>query len=133
MPRVIFRKGRPNIRVITYPDAMETSWHKTIDLVPRLWNGEKELYRLYIEADKPKTFTVDAMLEMGMLYQPGEAYRLERNSFKGEYDLPDVDGKYPDQDDKTGNGTWNNIPEKLSTDINLDSVYKRVSAELQVR
>ena len=133
MPRVIFRKGKPNIRIITYPDAMKTSWRDARILVPKLWDGEKELYRLYIEEDKPKTFAVAAKIEMGTLDQPGEAYRLERNSFKGEYNLPDVDGKCPDRDDKTGGGTWNNVPEKLSTDIDLDSVYERVNSELRVR
>jgi len=70
---------------------------------------------------------------MGMLDNPGEAYRLERNYFKGEYNLPNVDGKCPDRDDKAGNGTWNRVPEKLSTDIDLDSVHKRVISELKVR
>jgi hypothetical protein len=49
-----------------------------------------------------------------MLDEPGEAYRLERNAFKHEPDLPDVDGRYPDKDDKTGGGTWKHVPKRLS-------------------
>jgi len=68
-----------------------------------------------------------------MLDKPGEAYRLERNAFKHEYSLPDVDGRHPDEDDKTGGGTWTHVPEKLSTDLDLDSIFQRVSSELKMK
>jgi len=85
MPRVIFRQGKPNIRVVTYPDALRTSWSTVRKLVPRMWDGEKEFFRMYVDEDKPKTFTVDAMIHIGMLDKPGETYRLEKNAFQHEY------------------------------------------------
>jgi hypothetical protein len=54
------------------------------------------------------------VLQIGMLDEPGEAYRLERNAFKHEHNLPDVDVRYPDKDDKTGGGTWKHVPKRLS-------------------
>jgi pyroglutamyl-peptidase len=132
MPRVIFREGQPNIRIILYPDAVRTSWFTVRKLIPRLWNGKKSFYRLYQNEDEPDQFKIHAILHIGMLDQPHEAFRLERNGFKCGYDLPDVDGKWPTEEDKTGGGTWTNVPESLSTDFHLDSLYKRVISELTV-
>ncbi|KAJ3531243.1 hypothetical protein NM208_g8961 [Fusarium decemcellulare] len=117
MPRVIFRENKPNIRIIEYPDA--------------LWTGSKSLYRLYMDPDEPKSLVVYALLHIGMLDKPGEAFRIERNGYKCGYDLPDVDGKYPTHDDKTGGGTWDNVPEKISTGLDIDLIHKRVTLELK--
>jgi len=69
---------------------------------------------LYIDPEKPNSefFKIDAALHIGMLDKPEEAYRLERNAFKHEYRLPDVDGRHPDEDDKTGGGAWKHVPKK---------------------
>ena len=69
---------------------------------------------------------------MGMLDKAGEAYRLEKTSFKHGYDLPDVDGEYPDEDDKTGGGTWKGVPEQLSTMFDVDSICRRVRTTFEV-
>jgi hypothetical protein len=104
-------------------------------LVPKLYDAYKEVFRLYIDPEKPnsKIFKVDGVLHIGMLDKPGEAYRLERNAFKHEYSLPDIDGRHPDEADKAGGRTWKHVPEKLSTDLDLDSIFQRVSSELQLR
>jgi hypothetical protein len=132
MPRVIFREGKPDVRIITYPDALRTSWHDVREVIPKLWDGNKKLMRMYIDPDKPKTFPVHAILHIGMLDQPDEAYRFERNSFKSGYELPDVDGKRPDEADKNGGGTWDGLPEMLTTDLPLDKIYNRVKSQLKV-
>jgi hypothetical protein len=68
----------------------------------------------YIDPEKPNSefFKVDAVLHIDMLGKPEEAYRLERNAFKHEYSLPDVDRRPPDEDDETGGGTWKHVPKK---------------------
>jgi hypothetical protein len=137
MPRVIFREGKPNVRIIKYPDAVRTSWEAVRKLIPPLWEGKKAFYRLWEEeeeeeegeSDSPE---IDAVLHIGMLDKPHEAFRLERNGYKSGYDLADADGKYPTDGDKTDDGTWGQTPEKLSTDTDLDAIHKRVSAELSV-
>ncbi|KAH0559664.1 hypothetical protein GP486_003821 [Trichoglossum hirsutum] len=96
-----------------------------------VWGGEKEFFRMYLGPVKPKIFIVDTVLHIGMLDWPGEAYRLERNAFKGEYELPDVDGKRPGEDDNTRGRAWKDVPEKLPTDLNIDSIFQRVSSELK--
>ncbi|KAJ4307389.1 hypothetical protein N0V84_012773 [Fusarium piperis] len=131
MPRVIFRENKPNIRIIEYPDAVRTSWSTVRELIPQLWTGSKSLYRLYMDPDEPKSLDVHVLLHIGMLDKPGEAFRIERNGYKCGYDLPDVDGKYPTHDDKTGGGTWDNVPEKISTELDIDSIHKRVTSELK--
>jgi len=133
MPRVIFREGKPNVRIIKYPDAVRTSWEAVGKLIPPLWEGKKAFCRLWEEEEGGSdSFEIDAVLHMGMLDKPHEAFRLERNGYKSGYDLPDVDGKYPTDDKKTGDGTWRETPEKLSTDADLDAIYKQISAELSV-
>lgn len=115
MPRVIFRQGKPNIRVIKYPNAVRTSWQTVRKLIPSLWEGKKSFYRLWQEEGEPDSFKIDALPHIGMLDKPHEAFRFERNGYKSGYNLPDVDGKYPTDQDKSGGGTWQNVPEKLST------------------
>lgn len=101
-------------------------------LIPQLWDGEKDFFRLYNDPNESNTIKIHATLHLGMLDKPREAFRLERNAFKGDYELPDVDGERPNEDDKTGGGTWKDVPEKLSTDLNLDSIYKNIAPQLQV-
>jgi hypothetical protein len=79
-----------------------------------LWDGDKEVFCLYIDPEKPNSefFKANGVLHIGMLDKPEEEYRLERNAFKHEYSLLDVDGRHPDEDDKTGGGTWKHVPKK---------------------
>ena len=132
LPRVIFRDSKPDIRIIIYPDAVWTGWEFVRKLVPKLWDGEKKTFKLYEDPQKPKKFHIDAMLHIGMLDQPHEAFRLERYSFKGEYKLPDAGGKTPNEDDRTGGGRWKDVPQRLETELHLDSIYDRVTAQVKV-
>ncbi|KAJ3534577.1 hypothetical protein NM208_g7478 [Fusarium decemcellulare] len=134
MPRVIFRDGdgRPNIRLVLYPEPLPSSWHGIREAVPQYWDGDKDFFRLYRDPDEPPHFQVAGVLHMGMLDQPNEAFRLEKNSYKLGYDLPDVDGKYPDHDDLTGGGTWDGVPEKLSTDLDIYSIHEKVKSHVKV-
>jgi len=128
MPRVLFRdSGRPNIRLALYPEPLPSSWRLIREAVPRYWDGDKDFFRVYRDPDGPPRSPVAAVLHMGMLGQPLEAFRLEKNGYKLGYDLPDVDGRYPDHDDLTGGGTWGGVPDKLSTDIDVEAMLKQVS------
>lgn len=133
MPRVIFRRGKPNIRVVIYPDAVRTSWTKVRQLIPRLWTGRKDVFRLYNAPGDSDNFEIHALLHIGMLDKPNEAFRLERNGYKRGYDLPDVDGKYPTDDDKSGGGTWGGVPNRLATSLDIDSIHKEVAGKHKVR
>ncbi|TPX13510.1 uncharacterized protein E0L32_005981 [Thyridium curvatum] len=131
LPRVVFRDGRPNIRVILYPDPLPSSWKAVRETVPRFWDGEKDFFRLYRDPDEPPQFSVTAVLHMGMLDKPREAFRLEKHGYKLGYQLPDVDGKYPDHDDLTGGGTWAGVPDRLSTDLDIDTIHRRVESDIE--
>lgn len=88
---------------------------------------------LPVDEENPgETLKVEAVLHMGSLDQPGEAFRIERQSFKGEYSLPDSQGKVPSEDDKTGEGDWVDFPNKLGTDINVEEVLEAVKANVSV-
>jgi hypothetical protein len=96
MPRVISRREKLNLLIISYPELVITAWEYVGRFVPKLWDGNKELFCLYIDPEKPNSefFKVDAVLHIGMLDKPEEAYRLERNAFKHDYGLPDVDERH---------------------------------------
>lgn len=133
MPRVIFRDGaRPDIRVVLYPKPVPSSWHAVREAVPRFWDGDKSFFCLYRDPDTPANFPVAATLHMGMLDEPKEAFRLEKNGYKHGYKLPDEDGKYPDHDDLTGGGTWEGVPDKLSTDLDIEAIHQKVKSEVKV-
>jgi len=132
LPRVIFRGGgRPDIRIITYPDPLPSSWKVVRETVPKFWDGNKDFFRLYRDPDEPAQFPILAVLHMGMLDQPKEDFRLEKHGYKLGYKLPDVDGKYPTHDDLTGGGTWEAVPDKLTTDLNIDAIYERVKSSIE--
>lgn len=91
-----------------------------------------EFFSLCEDSNNSKSFKVHAMLHLGMLDQPNEAFRLERNGFKKGYSLPDMDGKFPDNDDLTGEGEWKDLPDKLPTDVDVDRLYEEVIARCDV-
>lgn len=133
MPRVIFRHGAlPDIRVVLYPKPVPSSWHAVREAVPHFWDGDKDFFRLYREPDTPSSFPVAATLHMGMLGEPKEAFRLEKNGYKNGYELPDEDGKYPDHDDLTGGGTWEGVPDKLSTSLDIETIHEKVKSKVKV-
>ena len=133
MPRVIFRdEGRPEIRLVLYPEPLPSSWHAVREAVPQFWDGNKDFFRIYRDPDMAPNFPVAAVLHMGMLDQPNEAFRLEKNSYKRGYELPDIDGKHPDHDDLTGGGTWANVPDILSTDLDIDTIHQKVKSQVKV-
>jgi hypothetical protein len=131
---VIFRDNKPNIRIITYPKPVHGAWTSVRRLVPRIWDGDKNLFGVYKDPDKlgDDTFKVHAILHMGMLDEPNYAYRLERNGFKMGYSLPDMEGKTPSEDDPTGGGTWNDSPDMLSTDVDVNAVFRKIKTRLHV-
>ncbi|KAF6836764.1 hypothetical protein CPLU01_03558 [Colletotrichum plurivorum] len=132
MPRVIFRDGdKPNIRIVLFPEPVESSWSYIRKTLPRFWDGDRDLFRLHREDDEPKTFPVAAAVHMGMLDQPNEDYRLEKHGYKKGYELPDVDGKHPDEDDLTGGGTWKDVPDRLDTALDVDYLYERVKSDVK--
>ncbi|KAF2754824.1 peptidase C15, pyroglutamyl peptidase I-like protein [Pseudovirgaria hyperparasitica] len=129
LPRVIFRNGeRPNIRIVLYPEPVPSSWHAIRQALPQFWSGDKHFFHLHHDPDTPSHFPVTAVLHMGMLDKPNEAFRLEQNAFKLGYELPDVDGKRPDEDDLTGGGTWTDIPDQLSTELDIGSIITKVKS-----
>ncbi|RDW58287.1 hypothetical protein BP5796_12217 [Coleophoma crateriformis] len=132
LPRVIFRQNKRNIRIITYPKPISGTWTGVRELIPQIWDGQKDFFGLPVDPKKGSDdrFQVHAVLHCGCLDQPGEAFRLERNAFKEEYTLPDNDGLLPSEDDKTGGGDWINFPVMLSTDINTDTVLAAVKAKI---
>jgi len=133
LPRVIFRNdGRPDIRLVLYPEPVPSSWNAIRKAVPQFHKGDKDFFGIWRDPETPQHFDVAAVLQMGMLDQPDEAFRLEKNGYKLGYELPDVDGKRPDHDDLTGGGTWDDVPEKLSTDFDLDTIIQKVKSQVKV-
>ncbi|KAK4206863.1 hypothetical protein QBC37DRAFT_380664 [Rhypophila decipiens] len=56
LPRVIFRhdSDKPNIRIVTYPTPIKTSWQTARETVPVLWAGKKADYGIYVVPDPPR-------------------------------------------------------------------------------
>lgn len=132
MPRVIFRDEKPNIRIIIYPDPIWTGWEEVRKLVPKLWDAEKDTFRMYVDPEKSKTMKIDAMVHMGILDKPNLPWRFERYPFTSGYELPGTGGKTPTDEDKTGGGRWKALPDRLETGLNLDSIYERVCSQVDV-
>ncbi|KAF2253825.1 hypothetical protein BU26DRAFT_601870 [Trematosphaeria pertusa] len=130
MPRVIFRDEKPNIRIIIYPDPIWTGWEEVRKLVPKLWDAEKDTFRMYVDPEKSKTMKIDAMVHMGILDKPNLPWRFERYPFTSGYELPGTGGKTPTDEDKTGGGRWKALPDRLETGLNLDSIYERVCSQV---
>ncbi|KAI1123110.1 hypothetical protein F5Y10DRAFT_60778 [Nemania abortiva] len=132
MPRVIFRgNGLPDIRLMLYPEPIPSSWSWIREKIPQFWDGSKEFFGVYRGADESLNFPIAAMLHMGMLDQPNEAFRLEKHAYRDGYEFPDIDGRRPDHDDLTGGGTWGDIPDKLSTDLDINFVHDKVKADIE--
>jgi hypothetical protein len=128
-PRGIFRHGKPNIRIVTYPDEKRIDHLTWGEDVSRLWDGQKELFGLPSGYKTAPTFHVDAVLHISTLAQPSEEYRLERDAYEGSYTPPDKFGNYRDDSkipDKTEDA------EKRSTDFDVDFIIQRVRSELKV-
>lgn len=132
MPRVIFRENKPNIRIIIYPEPIWTGWETVRKLVPALWDAKTDTFRMYKDPDKSATVKIDAMLHMGILDKPKLPWRLERYSFKSGYVFPGAGNKKPSEADRTGGGRWVGLPERLETDLNLDSIFEQVKSQLKV-
>jgi len=133
LPRVIFRANKPDIRILTYPKPLHNGWTFLRHFVPKIWDGDRDLFGLEKGSGQTEhKFKVHAILHMGMLDQPNSSFRLERNGFKKGYTLPDIDGKHPSEDDLTGGGTWKNLPDRLSTDIDIEGVFEKIKSELDV-
>jgi hypothetical protein len=64
--------------------------------------------------------------------QSNSAFRLERNGFKKGYALSDMNGKHPIDDALTGGGVGKDMPNEFSTNLNVDSVFDRITLELDV-
>ena len=97
-----------------------------------MWDGDKRHYGLPVEENEEERFEVSAVLHIGMIGEPNGFYRLERNSFKSEYSLPDVDGKRPTEEDRSGNGTWVHLPQKLSSEYDVDAMVDFVRSSTEV-
>ncbi|KAI1151383.1 hypothetical protein F4825DRAFT_357898 [Nemania diffusa] len=132
MPRVIFRdNGLPDIRIVLYPKSIPSSWSWIRQMIPKFWDGSRAFFGIYRDEGESPDFPIAAILHMGMLDQPNELFRLERHGYKDGYALPDIDGRHPDHDDLTGGETWNDVPNKLSTDLNIDFIYEKVKADIE--
>ncbi|KAJ8123351.1 hypothetical protein ONZ43_g680 [Nemania bipapillata] len=132
MPRVIFRgNGLPNIRLVLYPEPVPSSWNWIRKMTPKFWDGSKKTFDVYCDNGESPDLPVTAILHMGMLDQPGVSFRLEKNGYKKGYKLPDIDGREPDDDDLNGGGMWEDVPDMLSTDLDVKFIHEKVTGNIE--
>ncbi|KAJ9133113.1 hypothetical protein NKR19_g9179 [Coniochaeta hoffmannii] len=131
LPRVIFRASKPNVRILTYPSPIKTSWETARETVPILWKANKSEYGIYVGPSDSKTFTIDAMVHLGMEDDNNAPFSIEKKAYKTKYEDPDVDNKTPSDDDLNGGGLWDKCPDTLETDLDIERVYKQVKAQLE--
>ncbi|KAI0147058.1 hypothetical protein GGR57DRAFT_264705 [Xylariaceae sp. FL1272] len=130
LPRVIFRRGKPDIRIFTYPTPIKTSWEAARKTAPVLWEARKADYGVFVQPNTSETFDIDAMIHLGMDDGSEAPFSLEKMAYKGKFEDPDVDNKTPSEEDRTGGGSWENCPETLKTDFDVDKIYEQVSAQI---
>jgi len=131
LPRVIFRSRRPNIRILTYPTPVKTSWETARKTVPDLWSARKQDYGIYVGPKTSETFTIHAMVHLGMEDEDEAPFSFEKQAYKSGFEDPDVDGKEPSKEDLSGGGTWSDCPEILKTDLDVERLYQEVKSEIQ--
>jgi len=118
---------------LTYPSPIKTSWETARETVPILWKANKSEYGIYVGPSDSKTFTIDAMVHLGMEDDNNAPFSIEKKAYKTKYEDPDVDNKTPSDDDLNGGGLWDKCPDTLETDLDIERVYKQVKAQLEVR
>jgi len=133
LPRVIFRSKKPNIRVLTYPTPIKTSWETARNIVPTLWAAKKNDYGIYVGPKTSETFRIDAMIHLGMEDETEAPFSFEKKAYKRKFEDPDVDDKEPSGEDLTGSGTWDSCLEVMETDLDVEGIWKQVTSEIKVR
>ncbi|KAI1127283.1 hypothetical protein F5Y10DRAFT_266222 [Nemania abortiva] len=126
LPRVIFRHGKPDIRILTYQTPIKASWETARKTAPVLWEARKADYGIFVEPNHSETFHIDAMIHLGMDDDPEAPFSLEKMAYKGGFEDSDVDNKTPSEEDLTGGGAWNSCPNLLETDLHVDGILKQV-------
>ncbi len=129
---VIFRGKRPNLRILTFPTPIKTSWETARTTVPVIWEARKEVYGEYKAPNSSDTIKIDAFIYLGMEDDDDAPFSFEKQAQKRKFEGANVDNREPTEDDLTGAGRWNNCPETISTEIDVETALKQVVSKIQV-
>ncbi|KAK3382845.1 hypothetical protein B0T24DRAFT_672792 [Lasiosphaeria ovina] len=110
----------PPVRLLVHPEAIHVSYDVVRDLVPGLWDLDRQLH-----PERPK---IDVAVHIGMA-GPRPYYSIERRGHRDGYAMKDVDGKFlNDTERRLRQGkdwVWEDAPKELLTDLDIDDVLKR--------
>lgn len=106
------------VRIYTYPEPIHVNYNTVRDLVPPLWDDS--------DVSPTKGKKIDLMIHIGMA-GPRLHYAVEQRAHRDGYGLPDVDDNLLDEDTnrKEGRYPWDDCPEELVTDLDLEDVLPR--------
>ncbi|KAH9887089.1 putative pyroglutamyl peptidase type I [Xylariomycetidae sp. FL2044] len=143
----------PPVRILKLPGPVRTSYEVVRDLVPKLWDNNKnddddddpdrqQTGRGVggVEGEK-KMMTIDYAVHIGMA-GPQRKYQIERRGHRDGYDKPDVDGRYlgddghrrrrrrraeeeEEQEEGDDDWIWHGVPADLLTDLDVEDVHRR--------
>ncbi|KAL7628218.1 hypothetical protein AAE478_002417 [Parahypoxylon ruwenzoriense] len=103
----------PAVRILKQ-GPVRVNYEVVRDLVPKLW-------------DNPER-KVDYIIHIGMA-GPQQVYSLERRGHRDGYDKLDVDGQLLGDEQRRrlegDSWIWNDVPEELLTDLDIEKIYKR--------
>ncbi|KAK6958154.1 hypothetical protein Daesc_000949 [Daldinia eschscholtzii] len=103
----------PPVRILKH-GPVRVNYQVVRDLVPTLW-------------DNPER-KVDYVIHIGMA-GPQHVYSIERRGHRDEYDKQDVDGQLLGDEQRHklegDKWIWHDVPEELTTDLEIGRIYKR--------
>ena len=124
----------PRVRIVVYPEPIRVSYEVVRALVPTFWDGDHHheadgdadaVPRAEQQRQKPN---YDLAIHIGMA-GPQANYSVERLAHRDGYLLRDVDGMLLDDEERRAregdDWIWHGVPPELTSELDVDDVYKR--------
>lgn len=131
LPEIIARPGKPAINILKYPEGVPCIYSWVIDMTRKILSGDGALFQRDRDGDS-EPFQPDLIVHLGMRGRPQPGYVFETLARKEGYDRPGQDGISFPQEMVNPGGEWADLPDDLSTDLDVEGIRAAVLAVLSV-